>query len=269
MFFILLVCFAVSVYGQLGVSSSVPPLGEVEARWNWPVVSHRECVMGSPSGRSAGKGLRRKLFPTFSSNPTDQEFYDYCVDECAKVPWCMAVETKRSLTNLPVFHRCTLVTAVEVFKELDYLDDHEFFLSVRTITENQGSYHPDASINYKDADWEWQGFNNMEVGPLPHTFETWSSDSTEWEDDDVMCIVRGFAGDNLSVFDSEGAGVNTGPAPAGRFTNPPSPEATQPPTQPVASVTPRIAAGIAVGAIIFVTCFGVIFLLGGDDYDKV
>lgn len=264
---LLLSCLGLAL-GQSWESSSIPPRGNVVAHWDWPVVSNRECVIGSKTGRSAGKGLRMKTFHTFGSTPTDQEFYNHCVNECIARPWCMAVEPKRSLTIIPVYHQCNLVTSVEVFREMGYLEDHEFFLSVRTLGKNLGWYTHTSTITYKGFDWEWQGYNEMEIGPLPHTLETWTDGSTDWNDDDVMCIVRGFADASLSDFDSEGAGANTGPAPGGRFTEPPV-VSTQPPTQPVKSVTPRVAAGIAVGAILFVTFFGVIFLLGGEDYDRV
>ncbi len=268
MCFLLLLSLIGLVVGQNWTSSSIPPRGNVIAHWNWPVVSNRECILGSKTGRTAGKGLKMKVFLTPLSTLADQEFYNQCVNECNARPWCMAVETTRSVMKIPVYHQCKLVTAVEVLRALGYLDDAVFFLSVRTLGQNGGSYPLKHTITYKGFEWQYQGYNEMEVGQLPHTLETWTDGSTQWNDDDVMCIARAFFDDSLSDFDSEGAGANTGPAPSGRFTDPPV-VATQPPTAPVKTITPRTTAWIAAGGAVVVTFLGVICLLGGDNYNKV
>lgn len=227
------------------VCASTPNYGNIKAKFQWPIFSQRECVIGSKSSKTASDGLKVDIYKEFSGY-SDQEFYQGCVDECAAVPWCVAVEMNRQIDTNPIFHKCTLVTSLEILRAKSYFDYDEFLLSFRNISDK---------VIYNGFEFRWTD-PFMELGPIPHIFENWVDPedvNEELVDRRVLCVVNRYdTSININLEDVVS-----------------SSEVTQAPTQPMPSIKPKAWVGIVVGIVLAITLCALIFFLGGDEYQEL
>lgn len=226
--------------------------------WNWPVVSHRECVVGSITNKVGSHGVKGRIVVDGVSL-SDQNFYEMCVNHCSRIPWCVAVEMKRKINGNEIlrYSTCTVLTTVEILIDMGYSDILNVVLAFQSSSSS-------ASLPNIELTWSQQ---LIQSGQPPYVMENYVDPSlTQIGDEKVICVVRGES--PYVSFDLAGAGEFTGPAPYGIFTPPPTVPATQGPTRPLPALYPRDWVGIAFGiSVVLALCWTCLVLGGGGESD--